>query len=303
MSHESPRPRVSVVIPVFNAEQFLKEAVESALGQTYPNIEVIVVDDGSTDNTPHVLETFSESVRVVRTANGGVARARNVGAALATGDWIAFLDADDVWLPTKVEEQMSVATVPLVYTDRFNIGELGILPVIQSDVNPLKDGDIFVPLLARGNFITMSSVLVRGDVFKEAGGFFEPLSAAADWDLWIRIAERHTAVVCRRPLLRYRIHGGAMSRNHRGMAAERQLVVDRALSLPRARAFGPVLQRQIRSRALLTSGWDAAQAGAKRDAAIEYGKALLQWPFDRELVKEVLRLLVPQNQSAPAGHR
>ena len=94
-----------------------------------------------------------------------------------------------------------------------------------------------------------------------------------------------------------------MSRNHRGMAAERQLVVDRALSLPRARAFGLVLQRQIRSRALLTSGWDAAQAGAKRDAAIEYGKALLQWPFDRELVKEVLRLLVPQNQSAPAGHR
>ena len=93
-----------------------------------------------------------------------------------------------------------------------------------------------------------------------------------------------------------------MSRNHRGMAAERQLVVDRALSLPRAKTFGPIMHRQIRSRALLTSGWDAAQAGAKRDAAIEYGKALLQWPFDGELLKEVLRLLVPQNQSAPTGH-
>src|SRR5512134_3903793 len=106
-------PNLSVIIPAYNAEAFIADTVHSALNQTYRDLEVIVVDDGSKDGTRDRLDAFGRRVRVHQQANSGVARARNAGVRLATGDWIAFLDADDLWLPHKIERQMERREAPM----------------------------------------------------------------------------------------------------------------------------------------------------------------------------------------------
>ena len=203
--------KISVVIPAYNAAPFIAMTVRSALQQTYQDLEVIVVDDGSSDGTAACLEEFGDRIRVIRQANAGVARARNAGVALATGSWIAFLDADDLWLPNKLELQMASTTAPLSYTNRFNIGARGGLPVVQSDSTPMREGDVFMPLLLEGNFITNSSVLIRRDVFEASGGFESSVSPAEDWDLWLRLAVSggHARLVTQ-ILGRYRVQPSSM---------------------------------------------------------------------------------------------
>ena len=211
--------RVSVIVPVFNAELYITETIQSALAQTHADLEVIVVDDGSTDGTIERLRAFDGRVEIHRQPNGGVAAARNRGARVASGEWLAFLDADDIWLPTKVQRQLACSRGPMVYTDRYNIGARGELPEIQSLVTPMHDGDLFLPLLLEGNFITASSVLLRRDVFDEVGGFFEELRGTEDWDLWVRIAAAgHTINIVREPLLQYRFHSRGISRDYARMS-------------------------------------------------------------------------------------
>src|SRR6187455_2532028 len=117
--------RVSVIIPAYNAANFICDTVDSALAQTHRDLEVIVVNDGSTDDTLARLETFGSRIRVLDLVNGGVARARNTGVSNAAGSWIAFLDADDLWAPEKLERQLAHSDAPLRYTDRLNIGARG----------------------------------------------------------------------------------------------------------------------------------------------------------------------------------
>ena len=111
--------RVSVVIPAYNAANFIRDTVDSALAQTHRDLEVIVVNDGSTDDTLNRLQPYGSRIRVLDLANGGVARARNTGVKEATGSWIAFLDADDLWRPEKIERQLANSDAPLRYTDRL----------------------------------------------------------------------------------------------------------------------------------------------------------------------------------------
>src|SRR5687767_5658816 len=137
---------VSVIVPAYNAAAFVAEAIDSALAQSHPELEVIVVDDSSTDDTPAVLQSYGNRITVHRQDNRGVSAARNTGAQLATGEWIAFLDADDVWRPDKITQQLRIAQAPLVYSDRFNFGVLGDLPWLQSVATPMFEGDVFAPL-------------------------------------------------------------------------------------------------------------------------------------------------------------
>ena len=285
--------RVSVIVPVFNAELYIAETIQSALAQTHADLEVIVVDDGSTDGTIERLRAFEGPRRLHRQPNRGVAAARNRGASVASGEWLAFLDADDVWLPTKVERQLACARGPMVYTDRYNIGARGELPEIQSVVTPMHDGDLFLPLLLEGNFITASSVLLRRDVFAELGGFFEELRGTEDWDLWVRIAAAgHTINIVREPLLRYRFHSEGISRNYARMWVQRDGAVGRALRSPRGLALDRATRRKIRARTWMTNGWEAAQACDTSEALRAYGRAALWWPFTIEPYKEAVKLIV-----------
>lgn len=283
-------PKVSIVIPAFNAADYIREAVDSALAQTHADREVIVVDDSSTDDTPLILESYGDRIIVRRQTNTGVGGARNTGAGLATGDWIAFLDADDVWRPTKLAAQLANATTPISYTNRFNFGARGGLRELQSEVTPLLSGDVFVPLLLRGNFITVSSVMMTREVFAAVGGFEHQPGGCEDWDCWLRAAQRYAFSVCPEPLVGYRFSANSMSRNYRAMAPARRRVVSRALASDKGRQLGWRVRRQIWAETCRTNGWDAGQAGARLDALRSYAAAAAAWPLSLQPFKEALRV-------------
>lgn len=283
-------PRVSVVIPAYNAERFIGESVDSALAQTHPDVEVVVVDDSSTDATPHLLAAYGDRIRVHRQSNGGAATARNTGARIATGEWLAFLDADDLWEPAKIERQLARVSCAWSYTNRTNFGTRGDVPVLQSDCTAMHDGDVFARLLSEGNFITNSSVLIRRGLFLELGGFYAALRNAEDWDLWLRVAERHPVAYCSEPLVRYRFHSAGKSQNHRAMAAARRTIVSRALELPRGRNLSWTARRRIWSETWRTNGWDAGRAGARGDALKHYAKAAAAWPLAIQPFKGALKV-------------
>jgi glycosyltransferase involved in cell wall biosynthesis len=242
------RPSVSVVIPCFNHARFLAEAVGSALGQTRPAAEVIVVDDGSTDESARVLEAWAGRVRVVRQGNRGVAAARNAGAALATGDLLAFPDADDVWLPEKLAEQIALfAASPglgLVHCGVEEVDAEG--RTLRTRLDGLDGRVAEEMLLFRRTAILGggSGAVVTRAVFEQVGGFDEALATSADWDLHHRVARRTPVGFVPRVLLRYRVHGANMHADVARTAREMQAAYakafaeDERLRPLRRRAYG-----------------------------------------------------------------
>ena len=287
---------VSVIIPAYNAAPFLAETLESVLAQTVPASEIIVVDDGSTDGTGEIAKSYEPRVNVVTQANRGVTVARNAGAAAAQGAWLAFLDADDLWEPAKLQRQLEAASetgASLVYTNRYNLGARGDLPHVQSDIQPPYEGDVFLDLMLRGNYITISSVLVKANVFRDVGGFeFENIQGAEDWHLWIRVAERHRVAACKDPLVHYRFHETMMSGDPRKMQRARMLAIEDALTLPRSRSLPWPVRSRIRSMTAQTNANDARRRGFRTLAAREYFLAWKHWPLNRSVYGDVVRLLV-----------
>ena len=282
-------PRVSVIIPAHNAERDIADAVRSVLDQTCPDFEIIVVDDGSSDGTLAALQPFGSRVRAHSQQNAGVSAARNAGALLATGEWLAFLDADDLWMPAKLQHQLALAT-PMSFTDRLNIGARGDLPVLQSESTPMRGGDIFVALMRESNFITTSSVMIRKDVFDALGGFSPELRTAEDWDLWLRVAARHEIGFVPEPLVQYRLQPGSLSRSYARINHDRTEVISRALALPRGRTLDWMTRRQIWAETYRTNGWDAGRSGARREALAGYARAALSWPLSVAPYKAALKV-------------
>lgn len=239
---------VSAVIPAFNHARFLGPCVESALAQTLAPCEVIVVDDGSTDGTAAVLERFGGRIRVLRQPNRGVAAARNRGAAESHGDVLAFLDADDEWMPRKLEAQAArLAAQPdlgLVHCGVTEIDAEG--RVLGTRLDGLEGRVAEEMMLFRRGVILGggSAAVVPRAVFAETGGFDESLSTSADWDLHHRIARRRAVGFVPEALVRYRVHGGNMhadvARTAREMlrAYARAFAEDEALRPSRRRAYG-----------------------------------------------------------------
>jgi glycosyltransferase involved in cell wall biosynthesis len=209
-------PAVSVVIPAHNAAPWLAETLRSVLDQTYRDLEVIVVNDGSTDDTQDVIASFGQRIYCVEQTNQGLPAARNTGIRSARGDWIALLDADDLWLPDKLERQMelvkNVPTLKWTYCDAYMFDDAtGTTTSTLSAGRRLPDGDILRPLFL-GNFIGTPTTVIRRDVFDNVGMLDETLvPCGEDWDLWLRIAAHYQVGVVRLPLARYRVRRGSMS--------------------------------------------------------------------------------------------
>jgi glycosyltransferase involved in cell wall biosynthesis len=204
--------RVSVVIPTYNSGPLVIEAVESVLAQTHPAAQIIVVDDGSTDDTPQRLSSFGDRIECVRQPNARVAAARNTGLAHATGDAVAFLDADDYWHPAKLERQIAALQerpeIGLVATNTFPWP--GPMPGQRDDGPPLE----ILPLtrLLVCNPLTTSSVMVRRSVLAQAGRFDTDLHGPEDFDLWLRCARIASVAVLREPLTGYRDTTGSLGK-------------------------------------------------------------------------------------------
>jgi GT2 family glycosyltransferase len=211
-----PKPIVSVVMAVRNGAEYVGEAVDSVRAQTFPDFELIVVDDGSTDRTPEILAEAAggdERIRMIRQPQGGVSRARNRGCTDAAGKYLAILDADDVAMPTRLELQVpfldsrpEVAVVGGAGTLIDEDGrELGTAKYPASEVEVLS-------LLNAGRTPLMqSAATIRADAFRAASGYRPVMEVAQDYDLWLRIAERGQITNIPEPVVRYRIHGGQAS--------------------------------------------------------------------------------------------
>ncbi len=208
---------MSVIIPVYNCERYIAEAVESVLAQSYRDYEIIVVDDGSTDGTRRALEPYMGAIRYIYQENRGEPAARNNGIRNSDCEFIAFLDADDLWLPEKLELQMDYlhrhSDCGLVYTDMKIFDERGI---IEESVKVCKNLDlpsgwIFERLFGETLFQT-SSVVFRKACVDRVGPFDESLLIGCDYDMWLRIARHFKMGYIDRPLVMYRQHPGMSTR-------------------------------------------------------------------------------------------
>jgi len=214
-----PLPRVSVVIPTYNRAALLPRAIDSVLAQTNPPLEILVVDDGSTDTTERLIGDCYPQVSALTQENQGVSAARNRGIKESKGEFIAFLDSDDSWMKSKLERQVEAMdkdpTLKLCHTEEMWIRN-------GRRVNPMKqhrkhDGWIFkecLPLCA----ISPSATLVRRELFDEVGVFDESFPACEDYDLWLRVTSRYPARLIDEALvIKHGGHDDQLSRKHWGM--------------------------------------------------------------------------------------
>lgn len=210
-------PDVSVVIPAYNAARTLGETLDSVVGQTFGDFEVILIDDGSTDGTATVAAASGDPrVRVIRTANNGVSNARNLGIAQSKGELIAFLDADDLWEPDKLERQVALLKarpdIGICVTGAIRVDALS-RPIAPMPLFEHSD-DYTRDLLLHSNIAgcTCSGVVRRG-LLQAVGGFEPGLQYCEDWSLWIRLSLRTEFGVIADPLVRVRVHDGNTSGN------------------------------------------------------------------------------------------
>ena len=193
----------SVVIPTYNSGPYLRIALESVLAQTTPPAEIIVIDDGSTDDSPAVARSFGPRVQVHCQANRGQGAARNVAMKLAKSDWIALLDHDDVWEPEKLEVQAAAIRdnpdAVVIYTDSKYIEDDQIIGTL-----PAPDSSRLPKVLRRLSPFAPSSVVLRREVVLAEGGFSEVKGMLEDWDLWLRLIPRHKFVHVAQSLTRFR---------------------------------------------------------------------------------------------------
>jgi glycosyltransferase involved in cell wall biosynthesis len=230
-------PRVSVIMPAFNAEAHIAEALASIVAQTSRDWEVVVGDDGSTDRTPDIAAQFGTRVKVARSeANRGPSAARNLAISHSSGELLAFLDSDDYWLPNYLEHQVGLCDtrradgtdVGIVACNARILGPDGFLPGTYGE-RVDAGGDVTVTRLLRSNPIFASAISPRR-VVDQAGGFCVDLRGTEDHDLWLRIVELgHTVVLSRTPLAVYRIRRQSLSADPGPMAVGSQAVLRRAL--------------------------------------------------------------------------
>ncbi|ABA20473.1 Glycosyl transferase, family 2 [Trichormus variabilis ATCC 29413] len=227
-------PKVSVVIPAYNAMPYLPETLDSVLRQTYNDFEVIVVNDGSSDKTEEFIsQILDPRIKLISQANQGLAGARNTGILNASGEYIAFLDADDIWEPTKLEKQVKVLDenpeVGLVYTWVAYINEQGKSTgkIFKNQV----EGYVW-PQLTEHNIVECGSVaMVRQICFEKIGLFDRNLgSYVEDWDMWLRIATSYDFKVVKEALVYYRQRSNSASKNWEAMAQSFAIVIEKAFA-------------------------------------------------------------------------
>lgn len=273
---------VSVIIPTYNRAHLLGRSIRSIMNQTYQNFEIIVVDDGSTDNTDELIFSLvNEKIRYIRhEKNKGAAAARNTGIKAAKGDYIAFQDSDDIWLPEKLEKQMEVfKTAPkkvgVVYTGFYRIIGSKRIYMPYSWVNK-KDGDIYPQILA-GNFVTTQSITVRAGCLEKVGLFDENLPRLQDWEFVIRLSKHYSFEFIDEPLLYSYYTQGCISSDKEALVSALKLIIEKHyIEFKNNKTF-------LASR-YLTLGSALNSCGDFNNARHYFIKAVKTYPFDKRLL-------------------
>lgn len=207
-------PLVSVIIPTYNSAKYIKETLDSVFNQTYKNIEVIVVDDGSVDNTREILEKYNSKIKYIYQGNKGPSAARNRGIKEARGSYIAFLDSDDLWLPEKLEKHTSLfmknLSLKLTYCAGYYEDEKGSILKTFS-LEKYSQQKLIEILVTRNCIGSASRVIVDKECFDKVGLFDERLEVAEDWDMWLRICRKFEFRCINKPLVKIRVHKGSQS--------------------------------------------------------------------------------------------
>lgn len=225
---------VSAIIPNYNYAHYLRDAVESVLAQTHKEIEIILVDDGSQDDSRKVIESYGDRIKPIFQKNQGVAAARNNGVAASSGEFIVFLDADDAWLPSKIEKQLGVLSkdkeIGLVHTGVVNVDGAGNR--LDEHTNGMS-GWVSEELLKFERPVILgggSGILLSRKVFEEVGGFDTRLSTSADWDFFYRVSCLFKVGFVPEVLLKYRMHGSNMHSSIKTMESDMLLGFEKAFA-------------------------------------------------------------------------
>ncbi|MEL6777681.1 MAG: glycosyltransferase family 2 protein [Cyanobacteria bacterium J06597_16] len=277
-------PKVSIIIPAYNAMRYLPETLDSALSQSFSDFEIMIVDDGSTDNIKDWFINLRDSrVRLISQTNQGKSVALNEGIAQTSGEYIAFLDADDLWEPTKLEKQVQCLQadpqVGLVYTWTALADETGQATgrILASHA----EGQVWKTLILKNILACGSTPMVRRQCFDVVGLFSPELPPAEDWDMWLRLAACYSFAVIKQPLVRYRKHAGNTSAMWQQMQTSSQSVLTRAFQ------NAPVDFADVHDQAYISLylylGWLSIQKNAPKQALLFWNKAqaisqrLLSW--------------------------
>lgn len=291
---------VSVVTATYNMAGYLAETLDSLLAQDYPHLEVIVVNDGSTDDTASVLERYRDDprVRVVRQDNAGQTVAKNLGLRQARGEFIGFCDADDTWRPDKLVRQLprfADPAVAVVYSDVERVDGKGRrLPYHDG---PHYEGHVTAPLLI-DNFVPFPTAVVRAAVLRTAGGFDESLTMSIDYDLWLRLSVHYEFAFVPERLANYRVWDGQMSKK----TGERLENFMRLLERFLCHHPGVATPREIDlayAHVHVTIGYWHASEGRRAEAWRQYWAALRRDPLALRMWKRIVSLGLDRDRLRP----
>lgn len=253
-------PRVSVVIPAYNSEKYIAATLDSVFAQTCQDLEVIVIDDGSTDGTGNVLRRYEGRIVYLKNNHGGPASSRNRGIAEARGAHVAFLDSDDLWHPEKLEKQLALAEkfadYGIITTDAAVFNQNGTTAESSKAGKYIPSGYVLEYLLF-DNWIGTSCALVRRECFDKVGMFdVEDFVWGEDWVMWMRIAARYPVYFLDEVLVRYRVHAQGYSRANMEKHYQDLLYdLDKMQRTIPELAAKPHLVREAKYRLSLKSGW------------------------------------------------
>lgn len=300
---------ISVIIPAYNAEKYIRAAVRSVLDQTHPAREIIIIDDGSTDGTRQSVEelqkergTDAPAIRYIHQQNQGPAVARNTGIAAAIGEHIAFLDADDTWLPTKIEKQVDAfkqdPDIGLVCTGRYRIDEQTSKQEINCLGNKLT-GNGYKDLWEKGNFITTSSVVAKKECFALSGLFdvSKEVLGSEDMDMWYRIAERYKLKYINEPLVQYLARHSGFNRSNitRAYASAAAVIRKHQPVLPKYYSNDQDILKRKWFKFYWSFGLTLLDCRDPKGAHVQFKKALEYAPFNIKTgVYYLLTLLNPE---------
>lgn len=231
---------ISVIIPVYNGEKTIYKTIQSVLKQTFLDLEILVIDDGSTDSTVEIVKSiFDSRLHIYSYPNVGISANRNRGLAKATGEYLSFIDADDLWVSDKLEAQLNAllkhpqAALAYSWTDYIDMNG----NFLKSGRRITETGNVYSKLLMYNFLENGSNPLIRSEAFNTVGGFDESLPVAEDWDMWLRISACYEFVLVPEVKIFYRVQANSLSTNLVQMEIDSLQVIERAFTHPKAKSL------------------------------------------------------------------